>query len=117
MKEVIIRFDQKNRFFQGWSWFNVNNLGLALGTNLRFYTSVAIGLILKVKTFLGLIPTFVKVRSEKLVGGPVFFLFMVTSVLRLHELFALKLKISLLMGGKGTIFTLYISVSKYFIFL
>ena len=74
---------------------------------MRFYTSVAIGLILKVKTFLGLIPTFEKVRSEKLVGGPVFFLFMVTSVLRLHELFALKLKISLLMEEKGP-FLLYI---------
>ena len=46
MREVIITsilqaFDQKNRFFEKWSWFKFNNLGLALGSNLKFYTSVA----------------------------------------------------------------------------
>ena len=27
-------------FFEGWSWFKFNNLGLALRTNLKFYTSL-----------------------------------------------------------------------------
>ena len=44
-------------------------MGLALGTNLRFYTSIAKGLKLKVRRFLGLIPTFVEVAGEKLVWG------------------------------------------------
>ena len=52
--------------------FKFNTLGLALGTNLKFYTSVAIVLKLHVKIFLGLIPTFVEVTGEKLVGGGVF---------------------------------------------
>ena len=48
MREVITTtilkgFDQKNRFFEGQSWFSFNNLGQALGTNLKFYTSVAKG--------------------------------------------------------------------------
>ena len=55
---------------EGKSWFKFNNLGLALGTNLKFYTSVAKGLKLKVKKFWGLISTFVEVTGEKLVGGP-----------------------------------------------
>ena len=82
--------------------------------NLRFYTSVAKGLILKVKKFLGLIPTFVEVRREKLVGDPVFFLFMVTSELRLYELFALKLKISLLMEGKFLLYIFLLANILYF---
>ena len=40
----------------------------ALGKNLRFYTSVAKRLKLKVRMFLLLIPTFVEVTGEKLVG-------------------------------------------------
>ena len=36
---------------------------------LKFYTSVAKWLKLKVKKFLGLIPTFAEVTAEKLVGG------------------------------------------------
>ena len=48
---------------------NGNNLGLVLGTNVKFYISVAKGLKLKVKKFLGLILTFVEVTGEKLVGG------------------------------------------------
>ena len=60
---------RKTAFFEGWSWFKFNNLGLALGTNLKFYTSVAKGLKLKVRKFLGLIPTFPEVTEEKLVGG------------------------------------------------
>ena len=46
-----------------------NNLELALGLNLKFYTSVTKGLKLKVRRFGGLIPTFVEVTGEKLVGG------------------------------------------------
>ena len=55
---------RKTTFFEGWSWFRFNNLGLAIGTTFKFYTSVAKGLKLKVRKFCGLIPT------EKLVGGP-----------------------------------------------
>ena len=43
---------------------------MALDMALKFYTSVAKGLKLKVKKFYGLIPPFVEVTSEKLVGGP-----------------------------------------------
>ena len=56
--------------FEGWSWFKFNHLGLALGTNLKFCTSVAKGLKLKVRKFWGPNPTFVEVTGEKLVGGP-----------------------------------------------
>ena len=56
-------------FFEGWSWFKFNNFGLALATNLKFYTSVAKGLKLKVRNFFGLNPTFVEVTGEKLVPG------------------------------------------------
>ena len=31
----------KTTFFEGWSWLKFNNLGLALGVTLTFYTSVA----------------------------------------------------------------------------
>ena len=37
--------------FEGWSWFKFNNLGLALDMALKFYTSVAKGLKLKVRMF------------------------------------------------------------------
>ena len=40
--------------------------------NLKFYTSVAKGLKLKVKKFSGLVPTFVEVTGGKLVGGGLF---------------------------------------------
>ena len=67
---------KKIAFIDGWSWFNFNNLGLALvGTNLKFCTSVANvakGLKLKVRQFYGPIPTFVEVTGEKLVGGETF---------------------------------------------
>ena len=36
---------------------------------LKFYTIMAKGLKLKVRKFFGLIPTFVEVTGEKLVGG------------------------------------------------
>ena len=63
---------RKVAFFEGWSWFKFNNLGLALGKNLKFCNSVAKGLELKVKKFLGPNPTFVEVTKEKLVGGGAF---------------------------------------------
>ena len=49
MREVIITsiwqgFDQKNHFFEGWSFLEFNNLGLALGMALKSYTSVVKGL-------------------------------------------------------------------------
>ena len=59
---------RKTAFFEGWSWFKFNNLGLALGTNLKFYTSLSKGLKLKVRKFWGLISTFGEVTGEKLVG-------------------------------------------------
>ena len=46
-----------------------NNLGLALGTNLKFYTSVAKKLKLKSRKFRGLISAFVEATGEKLAGG------------------------------------------------
>ena len=58
--------NQKNPFFEGWSWFKLNNLRMAVGTDLKFYTSE----VSKVWKFLGLIGTFADVRKEKLVGGP-----------------------------------------------
>ena len=49
---------RKIAFFEGWSCFKFNNLGLALGTNLKCYTSVTKELKLKARKFWGLIPTF-----------------------------------------------------------
>ena len=60
---------RKIAFFEGWSWFKFNNLRLALGTNLKFYTSVGKGLKLKVRKFWRPNSTFVEVTGEKLVGG------------------------------------------------
>ena len=60
---------RKTAFFEEWSWFKFNNLGLALGTNLKFYTSLSKGSKLKARKFLGVILTFVEVTGEKLVGG------------------------------------------------
>ena len=51
---------RKIAYSEGWSWFKLNNLGLALGTNLKFYTSLSKLSKQKVRTFLGLIPTFVE---------------------------------------------------------
>ena len=60
---------RKTTFFEGWSSFKFNHLGLTLGTNLNFYTSVAKGVKLKVRKFWGVIPRFLEVTGEKLVGG------------------------------------------------
>ena len=59
----------KTTLFKGWSWFKYNNLGLALGVVLKFYTSVARGLKVKVTQFLGLILALVEVTGERLVRG------------------------------------------------
>ena len=69
---VYIDLTRKTAFFEGWSWFKFNNLGLTPGTNLKFYTSLSKGLKLKVRHFWGLIPTFVEVIGEKLVGDGAF---------------------------------------------
>ena len=72
MKEVVIitilwGFEQKI-FFEGWAWFRFTNLWLALDMVLKFYSSVAVGLKLKVRKFKGLFPTFVEVTKKKLIG-------------------------------------------------
>ena len=63
---------RKTVFFEGWSWFKFNNLGLALSISLKFYSSVAKELKLKVRKFWELIPTFIEVTGEKLVGERLF---------------------------------------------
>ena len=60
---------RKTTFFNEWSLFKINNLGLALGMTLKLYANVAKGSKLKIGKFWGLIPTFVEGRGEKLVGG------------------------------------------------
>ena len=69
MITISYGFDQENPFFERWSWFKLNNLGLALAMTFKFYTSVAIGLKLTVRKFWRLIPSFVEVTGGKLVGG------------------------------------------------
>ena len=74
MRELIITpilegFDLKKRFFEGCFWFKFNNLGLALGMALKFNTNVAEKLKLKVRKFWEVIPIFVEVIREKLIGG------------------------------------------------
>ena len=59
---------RKTAFFEGWSCFKFNYLGLALDMNLKFYNSATKGLTLKVRKFLGVVPSFVEVTGEKLVG-------------------------------------------------
>ena len=44
LSSILKGFGQKNHFFERWSWLKLNNLGLALGIALKFYTSVAKGL-------------------------------------------------------------------------
>ena len=69
INSVLVAFDQKKQFVKGWSWFQFNNLGLALGMALKFYTRVAKRVKLKVKKFLGLIPVCRSYR-EKTGRGP-----------------------------------------------
>ena len=51
-------------------WFKFNNLGLAGGMALKFYTSIAKGLKLKVRKLWGLSLMFVEVTGENLIGEP-----------------------------------------------
>ena len=67
LASILQGSDQKKHFFEEWSWFKFNSLGLALGMTLKSYTDVTKGLTLKVKRFLGLIPAFVEVAEKKLV--------------------------------------------------
>ena len=96
MREVIITsilegFDQKSHFFfEELSWFNFNNLGLAVDLKLKFYISVAKGLKLKVRKFWWLIPTFVEITGEKLVGVGAF----------LHPLSCIRLTFKMLVVEK-----------------
>ena len=57
---------RENSVFEGRAWFKFNNLGLARGMALKFYTSMTKVLKLKVRKFWGLIPTFVEVTLKKL---------------------------------------------------
>ena len=59
----------KTTFLEGWFWFKFNVLGLVLDMVLKFYISVAKRLKLKVRKFWWLIPAFVEIKGEKLVGG------------------------------------------------
>ena len=58
--------------FLGVVLVQIQYMGLTLVTNLKFYTSVAKGLKLRVRKFWGLIHNFVEVTQEKLVGGEAF---------------------------------------------
>ena len=74
MREVIITsilkgFDQKKQLFEGCFWFKFNNLELAFGMALKFNTNVTERLKLKVRNFWKLIPIFVEVIRDNLVGG------------------------------------------------
>ena len=57
---------RKTTFFEGWSWLKINYFGLTLFMALNFYTSLA---NLKVRKFSGLLPRFLEVTEEKLLGG------------------------------------------------
>ena len=71
MREVIPTsiLTRKAAFFEELFWFKFNSLELVLSTNLKFYISPAKVLKLKLRKFWGLIPTYVEVTGEKLVGG------------------------------------------------
>ena len=66
MKEVIIfqfykDLTRSTPFFEGWSWFKFNNLGLALVMALTLYISMTKRLTGKRK---------LKAKTVKLLGGP-----------------------------------------------
>ena len=60
----FIRIWPENCFFEEWSLFKFNNVGLALCTNLKFCTSVTKGLKLKVRKFWGQILHLQKLQGE-----------------------------------------------------
>ena len=55
--QLYFNFDKdltrKTNFFEGCSWLKFNNLGLALGMDLKFYISVTKGWKLKFRRFWG----------------------------------------------------------------
>ena len=63
---------KKTAFFDRWSWFKFNNLGLARGTKLKFYTSLSKGSKLKVRKFFGLISYVCRSYREKTGRGGAF---------------------------------------------
>ena len=75
-------------FFEGWSWIKWNNLGLALGTNLKFSASVAKQLKLNVRKFWRHSLTFVQVTGENLVEGA----FLATPMLNKVNTYAINKK-------------------------
>ena len=56
------------KFFEGYSWFKFNNFGLAPRYGLEILHKRGKRIKIKVRKFLGPIPTFVEVTGEKLVG-------------------------------------------------
>ena len=62
------------KFFEGWSWLKLINLGLVLSKNLKVYTSMAKWLKIKVfgQKFLGPKSTFVENTGKKLVRSCLF---------------------------------------------
>ena len=72
MRKVCnLHFIEKTRIWpeKTFFWGEFLTLGLALGRVLKFCTIVTKRLKLKVRKFLGLIPTFTEVKGKKLVGG------------------------------------------------
>ena len=59
----FFKYLTKKTFFEVYLWFKFNNLGLALGMALKFYTGLAKRLPQKARKFWGLILTFVEVRK------------------------------------------------------
>ena len=51
-------------FFEGWSWFKLNDVRLSLGMTSKFGTSVLPGLKLNVRKCWVLIPIIVEVTGE-----------------------------------------------------
>ena len=67
---ILYGFVQKTTFSEQWFSFKLNNFGLARCKKFKFYISVAKGFKIKVRKFLGLIPTFVEVTLEKVQPPP-----------------------------------------------
>ena len=62
-------FIRKINLFEGCSWFKFNNLGLAPGIALKYYTMWKKSKNVNSEMFWGSIPVFVEVTGEKLVNG------------------------------------------------
>ena len=100
---------RKAAFFERRSWFNLNNLGLALRTNLKF-------LKLKVRKFWSLILTFVEVTGEKLVGGA--FLIPLHRILnRVKNIFSWKTQFYFLLHADDILAVFRCVLRRFFIFI